>query len=62
MNVAKLQVDTPYHKGELYAMCVEDPIYDLIIGIIQGVQTLSRSIEKAEKAVGPDDQECTMPK
>ena len=66
LPVAKLQVDTPYYKGELYAMCVEDPIYDLIIGNIQGVQTPSRinrkEFEMVEKAVGPDDQEGVIPK
>ena len=45
-------------------MCVEDPIYDLIIGNVQGVQTSSRigrnEVEMVEKAVGPDDQEGAM--
>ena len=66
LPVAKLQVDTPYYKGELYAMCVEDPIYDLIIGNIQGVQTPSRidrkEVQMVEKAVGPEDQEGAVPK
>ena len=47
-------------------MCVDDPIYDLIIGNIQGVQTPSRidskEAEMVEKAVGPDDPEGVMPK
>ena len=42
LPVAKLQVDTPYYKGELCAMCVEDPICGLTIGNIQGLQTPSR--------------------
>ena len=66
LPVAKLQVDTPYYKRELYAMCVEDPIYDLIIGHIQGVQTLSsidrKEVEVGEKAAEPDGQESVMPK
>ena len=66
LPVAKIPVDTPYYKRELYAMCVEDPIYDLIIGNIQGVQTPSRidrkEVEMVEKVVGPDDQESAMPK
>ena len=64
LPVAKLQVDTPYYKGELYAMCVEDPTYDLIIGNIQGVQTPSKidrkEVKMVEKAVGPDDQEGAL--
>ena len=47
-------------------MCVEDPIYDLIIENIQGVRTPSRidrkEVTMVEKAVGPDDQEGAMPK
>ena len=47
-------------------MCVEDPIYDLIIGNIQRVQTPSRidrkEVEMVEKAVGPDDQGGAAPK
>ena len=66
LPAAKLQVDTPYYRGELYAMCLEDPIYDLIIGNIQGVQTPSRidrkEVKMVEKAVGPDVQEGAMPK
>ena len=66
LPVAKLRVDTPYYKGELYAMYVEDPIYDLIIGNIQGVRTPSRidmkEVEMVEKTVGPEDQEDAVAK
>ena len=47
-------------------MCVEDPIYDLMIENIQGVRTPSRidrkEVEMVEKAVEPDDQRGAMPK
>ena len=36
--VAKIKVDTPYYKGDLYALCVKNPVYDLIIGNDQGVR------------------------
>ena len=45
---------------------MEDPSHDLIIGNIQGVQIpLSndrKEVQMVEKAVGPDDQEGTVPK
>ena len=38
VEVAKIYVDTPFNEGELEALCMENPIYDLIIGNIAGVQ------------------------
>ncbi|KAM7301206.1 uncharacterized protein ISCGN_016742 [Ixodes scapularis] len=31
-------VDTPYFKGRLRAKCMDDPIYDLILGNVEGVR------------------------
>jgi hypothetical protein len=36
--IARIQVDTPYYSGEVEAMCMKKPIYDLVIGNIQGVR------------------------
>ena len=36
LPVAKIKVDTPYYKGKLKAMCVDDPICELIIRNIPG--------------------------
>ena len=30
--IARIYVDTPYHKGHVEAQCLSDPIYDLSIG------------------------------
>ena len=35
--VAKVRVDTPVFCGEVYALCVQNPVYELIIGNIPGV-------------------------
>ncbi|KAJ8044259.1 hypothetical protein HOLleu_11669 [Holothuria leucospilota] len=34
--VAKLYVSTPFYEGEVEALCMENPIYDLILGNITG--------------------------
>ena len=35
-KVAKINVDTPYLKGEVYATCLDDAVCDLIIGNVPG--------------------------
>ena len=35
--VAKIRIDTPVFCGEVYALCVQNPVCDLIIGNIPGV-------------------------
>ena len=34
--IAKIQVDTQYYAGEVEALCVQEPVADLIIGNITG--------------------------
>ncbi|XP_070385441.1 uncharacterized protein [Dermacentor albipictus] len=35
---AWISVDTPYFKGRLRAKCMNDPLYDLVIGNVEGVR------------------------
>ena len=35
---AKVSVDTPYYKGEVLALCLENPLVDLIVGNIPGAR------------------------
>ena len=35
--LARIQVNTPYFTGEVEAMCIENPLYDLIIGNVPAV-------------------------
>ena len=36
--LAKVQVDTPYYTGEIKALCMQEPAYDLVIGNVDGVR------------------------
>ena len=36
--IAKIDVDTPYLKGQVEAQCLPDSIYDLVIGNVPGVR------------------------
>ena len=36
--IAKIRVNTPYYTGECLALCLREPIYDLVIGNINGVR------------------------
>ncbi|KAL1444103.1 hypothetical protein MTO96_045672, partial [Rhipicephalus appendiculatus] len=42
---AKIEVETPYFSGKVNALCTTTPLFDLIIGNIDGAR-------------GPDDPEC----
>ncbi len=41
---AQISIDTPYFRGSIVALCIDKPLYDLILGNIPGVR----------KAVDPD--------
>ena len=36
--IAKIDVDTPYLKGQVEAQCLPDAVYDLIVGNVQGAR------------------------
>ena len=36
--LALIQVDTPYYSGDLEVLCMKSPVYDLVIGNIQGAR------------------------
>ncbi|KAH3717167.1 hypothetical protein DPMN_059947 [Dreissena polymorpha] len=38
---AKVFVETPYFTGKVIAMCVESPVYDLILGNIDGIRNIA---------------------
>ena len=41
--LAKIDVETPFYTGQVKALCVKNPIYDLIIGNIEGATKLAES-------------------
>ena len=38
VSIAKIDIDTPYLKGQVEAQCLLDPIYDLVIGNVPGAR------------------------
>ena len=47
--VAKVRVDTPVFCGEVYALCIQNPICDLIIGNIPGAQQVNLGATTTEE-------------
>jgi len=41
--IAKIDVDTPYFKGQVEAQCPPDPIYYLVVGNVPGARTADNS-------------------
>ena len=37
--VAEVEVNTPYYQGKVRAVCMRNPLYDVIIGNISGVKS-----------------------
>ena len=35
--VAVIEIDTPYYQGQVEAVCMKQPMYDVIVGNVQGV-------------------------
>ena len=35
--VTEIEIETPYYTGKVKAVCVESPLYDVIIGNVPGV-------------------------
>jgi len=65
-HVAKIEVETPYYSGTVLAVCMKNPLYDLIVGNIQGdmdpqtpqqetqaVQTRSQTKAQLSKGLTP---------
>ncbi|XP_071503098.1 uncharacterized protein [Diadema antillarum] len=46
--VAVVEVDTPYLTGTLEALCMDSPVYDLILGNVNGVREPTNPDEKWE--------------
>ena len=36
--IAKVEVDTPFYVGTVEALCLQDPLFDLIIGNVPGAR------------------------
>ena len=61
VEVAKIYVETPFYNGELEVLCMENPIYDLIIGNVAGVKDPFRQTDKEMRLkVGRNDDRIDM--
>ena len=56
---AKIYVQTPFFSGLITAICMENPIYDLVIGNVPGARDVSISppVEQTTQAVQTESQE-----
>ena len=56
--VAEIQVETPYFSGTVMAVCMDNPLYDLVIGNIQGAKD-PQFYQQVAKAVQPTSHTLT---
>ena len=54
--VAMVEIDTPYFQGQVGAVCMKQPMYDVIVGNIPGV------LDKPELSVAFPESRDTVPK
>ena len=52
--VARVYIDTPYYRGNVTALCMKQPIYDLVLGNIAGVRCPSDPDPEWEDLCSPD--------
>ena len=50
--VAEVQVDTPYFTGKVEVLCMDNPVYDLVLGNIKGVRPANNPDENWAPPVG----------
>ena len=64
--VATIIVDTPYFVGQVEALCMENPVYDLVIGNIDGVRAANNPDEnwsrKVNTKIRPTDNSKDEPR
>ena len=56
--VAEVEVNTPYHQGKVRAVCMRNPLYDVIIGNISGVKS-EDEVQEIRAAVVTSEHEVT---
>ena len=56
--VAEVEVNTPYYQGKVRAVCMRDPLYDVIIGNISGVKS-EDEVQEIQAVVVTSEHEVT---
>ena len=46
--IAEIKMDMPYHTGVTEAICLQDPLFDLVIGNIPGARNLDDPVPGVE--------------
>ena len=57
-TVAEVEVNTPYHQGKVRAVCIRNPLYDVIIGNISGVKS-EDEVREIQAVVVTSEHEVT---
>ena len=55
--LARISIDTIYYKGDVEAVCMRNPLYELIIGNMKGIK--ESAIEEIVSAVETKQEECS---
>ncbi|KAG0425382.1 hypothetical protein HPB47_027440 [Ixodes persulcatus] len=55
LHEARVRVSTPYFRGVVTALCVEEPLYDVILGNVTGVRDPDSPGVDCEKEDDPPD-------
>ena len=56
--VAEVEVNTPYYQGKVRAVCMRNPLYDVIIGNISGVKS-EDEVREIQAVVVTSEHEVT---
>ena len=47
--VAQIEIDTPYFTGSVKAVCMKNPLYDIIVGNVDGAKAVCESTDAKEE-------------
>jgi len=49
--VAEIEIETPYYSGKVKSVCMEKPLYDVIIGNVPGMSNESSDAMQVQAVV-----------
>ncbi|XP_050026918.1 uncharacterized protein [Dermacentor andersoni] len=58
---ARIRIDTPYYRGEVLAACMQDPLFDLILGNIEGARAPAEPDSAWGEAFVRDERDWAEP-
>ncbi|XP_065282035.1 uncharacterized protein [Dermacentor albipictus] len=57
----RISIDTPYYRGEVLAACMKDPLFDLILGNIEGARAPAEPDGTWGETSARDEDNCAGP-